>query len=352
MDTSTTDNGPHGQLPTVIATSVIRSANQGDSHGGVHLVDLERSEHRQVIDWDDAKIDWEGRGGDRGLRGIALWGEEVYLAASDEVFVYSPEFEQLRSFTNPYLKHCHEIDVAGDRLHLTSCGYDSILVYDLVDRRFVAGYTVRNPAIQATLDRLVRGATRGSVRRGPRLKPSYSQFDPTGIGGPAPADRSHINSVTVRDDAILLSGTELGRLYRIDGGQLTAHGRLPTGTHNARPWKDGLLYNDTAHDQVCHRPRLRGRANAIEVPNYPLEALENVDKAAGNARQGFGRGLTMWQDRYLITGSSPATISVYDMKQRQTITRINLSMDIRNAIHGLEVWPFADRPKREGLDGQ
>ncbi|HUG85468.1 MAG TPA: hypothetical protein VMM13_12935 [Euzebya sp.] len=158
--------------------------------------------------------------------------------------------------------------------------------------------------------------------------------------------------MTVRDNAIHLSGTGLSRLYRIDGGQLSAYARLPTGTHNAQPWKDGLLYNDTAHDHVCHRPRLRGRARAIEVPKYPLEALENVDKAAGNARQGFGRGLAIWQDRYLITGSSPATISVYDMKQRATIKRINLSMDIRNAIHGLEVWPFAARPKREGPDGQ
>jgi hypothetical protein len=33
-------------------------------------------------------------------------------------------------------------------------------------------------------------------------------------------------------------------------------------------------------------------------------------------------------------------VSVYDVDANQRITAVNLSMDIRNAIHGLEVWPF------------
>ena len=38
------------KLPTVIATSVVRSAHQGESHGGVYLVDLETGEtSRKVV---------------------------------------------------------------------------------------------------------------------------------------------------------------------------------------------------------------------------------------------------------------------------------------------------------------
>jgi hypothetical protein len=39
-------------------------------------------------------------------------------------------------------------------------------------------------------------------------------------------------------------------------------------------------------------------------------------------------------------GSSPATVSVYDLNNSKTLKTINLTMDVRNTIHGLEVWPF------------
>ena len=58
------------------------------------------------------------------------------------------------------------------------------------------------------------------------------------------------------------------------------------------------------------------------------------------ARQAFGRGLCVYQDRILIGGSSPSTISLYDITTGETIGSVNMTMDIRNAIHGLEIWPF------------
>ena len=48
---------------------------------------------RQVVDWNTMDIDWQGRGWDRGLRGIAFHDETVYIAASDELFAYTPDFE-------------------------------------------------------------------------------------------------------------------------------------------------------------------------------------------------------------------------------------------------------------------
>ena len=38
------------KLPKVIATSVVRSAHQGESHGGVYLIDLNSGEFEQVIE--------------------------------------------------------------------------------------------------------------------------------------------------------------------------------------------------------------------------------------------------------------------------------------------------------------
>jgi hypothetical protein len=58
------------------------------------------------------------------------------------------------------------------------------------------------------------------------------------------------------------------------------------------------------------------------------------------ARQGFGRGLCPINERLLAAGSSPSTISVYDLEEGRRVGSVTLSMDVRNAIHGLEIWPF------------
>ena len=95
------------ELPTLIASSVVRGARQGDSHGGLYLLDFAGQEIRQVLDWNAGDIDWQGRGWDRGLRGMAFFAGEVYVAASDELFVYDTAFRLQRSFRSTYLNHCH-----------------------------------------------------------------------------------------------------------------------------------------------------------------------------------------------------------------------------------------------------
>jgi len=46
------------------------------------------------------------------------------------------------------------------------------------------------------------------------------------------------------------------------------------------------------------------------------------------------------QDGLIAAGSSPSTVTLSDLDSMQTIQSINLTLDVRNAIHGLEVWPF------------
>ena len=74
-------------MTKLLATSVIRGSEQGDSHGGAYLVDFDKRTVEQVLDWNTPDIDWTGRGWDRGLRGVAFAGDDVYIAASDELFI-------------------------------------------------------------------------------------------------------------------------------------------------------------------------------------------------------------------------------------------------------------------------
>ncbi|HEV3474384.1 MAG TPA: hypothetical protein VG602_03350, partial [Actinomycetota bacterium] len=306
--------------------------HKGESHGGAYLLDLQTDEVTRLLDWNDAAIDWEGRGGDRGLRGIAFHGGRVFLAASDEIFIYDRNFQLQGSLRNPYLKHCHEIFVAGDRLFATSTGFDSVLECDLLSLSFVRGYCVR-----------FRGLWRfRQLRWGLHLRPRprFWTYDPNGHGGPTPWDSSHINNVFVRDGTVFVSGTGLGHLWAIGSGGLSKYARIPYLTHNARPFRDGVLLNQTGNDQVAFLTRTGQTIKSFPVKHYDESQLENAHLPRDFARQGFTRGLAVLSDTVFAAGSSPATVTVYDFETAQPVKSVTVTMDVRNSVHGLEVWPF------------
>jgi hypothetical protein len=322
--------GPHAAAPTVLVSSVIRATDQGESHGGVYLVDLSAGTSTQVIDWNEAGISWEGRGADRGLRGIAFHGQRVYLAASDEIFVYDPDFRQIESFRSPYLKHAHEICIAGGSLFVTSTGFDSVLELDLESRSWVRGWCLR------------RGLPQQLARRlGGHLSPRFRPFEPNGADGPAAGDTSHLNMVASRDGVLYVSGTKTDRIYTISGNRRGIHAHIPLGCHNAQPIGDHVIVNHTRSDRICLLDRDGTPVRSYELPSYDEGALDHGGMSRDRARPGFGRGLVVLPDGRIVGGCSPATVSLYATDAEQPMVSVNLSMDVRNAIHGLAVWPFA-----------
>lgn len=309
------------RLPKLIATSVVRGSQQGESHGGIYTVDFETQTGEQHVDWNTSKIDFEGRGADRGLRGITFDGDDIYVAASDELFCYDQKFEINKSYRNRYLKHCHEIVRKDRHIFLTSTGFDSLLAFNLDTREFDWGF---------------------------RLLRQYEQwngfaFDPRTNTGPRAENDFHVNMVHVDNSGIFLSGLRTKALLHINKDmQVSEYCSLPDGAHNGRPWQGGVLFNDTASDCVRCVPR-DGQQQAFKIVTYDEADIEfaGIDDSK-IARQGFGRGLCVVDDRFIAAGSSPSTISLYDVGSRQKVGSVNLSMDIRNAIHGLEVWPFGD----------
>lgn len=329
------------RLPKVIASTVVRSAHQGESHGGVYLIDLETGSVEQTIDYGDSSISWEGRGGLRGLRGIAFYGGQIYLAASDEVFVYSKDFRLVGSIQNEYLEHCHETYLAGDTLFITSTGRDSVLEYDLRARRFLKGYHIRFKGITRRRNMLGfwlnRVVDRETIEFGPM--PQLRVFDPNSDEGPAASNTCHINNVFYDNGVVFVSGTRCRHLLAINGQNLSSHACLPFRTHNARPFRAGVLMNDTRHDRVSYLDG-GGREISFPIKRYDERELLNSHLPQDNARQAFGRGLCVLGGGLIVGGSSPATISVYDLDNSRVLETVNLTMDVRNTIHGLEVWPF------------
>ena len=160
----------------------------------------------QTIDWNTAAIDWQGRGWDRGLRGIAFDGDVVYIAASDELFAYTPDFQLIGSWRNAYLRHCHEIAVHERRLFLTSTAFDTVLGFDLDAREFCWALHIATHQFQF----------KGNV------------FDPRLPDGPLPLNKLHLNSVHCTREGMYVTGLKTGGMLllqrhpRADGGGAAA----------------------------------------------------------------------------------------------------------------------------------
>ena len=274
----------------------------------------------QVVDWNAAKIDWRGHGGDRGLRGIAFDGDRIYVAASDQLLAYSADFQLLDSWRNPYLKYCHEIAVYERRLFIASTGFDSILAFDLDNRRFDWAMHV--------------------LSEGLRFRAAH--FDPDSDDGPIMLNKLHINNVHCSEKGMHIGTANAAGMLHFNGKAINVSAELPSGTHNARPFRDGVLFNDTQDDVLRYSGRGEGEEDrAMAIPRYDPTQLQNADSDDGDiARPGFARGLCVLSDQVVVGGSSPATVTIYDLAANQTLMSVALTMDVRNAIHGLEVWPY------------
>ena len=305
------------RIPRLLASSVVRGSRLGQSHGGLFLIDLLRGTAEQTLDWNRTDIDISGRGGDRGLRGIAFYQHHIIVAANAEILFLDRQFRWTDTYTCRFLRHCHEIAVSGDTLFITSTGFDSILSFDLRTRAFVLGWQLHYD----------HGAA------------SAMSFDPNTTHGPSPSQALHLNSVTATATAIHVSGLRMQQLLRISGDTIVAVANLPTGTHNAQPLAGGIIYNDTAADRVCFHGG--DRVLTMSVPSYDPEHIHNPERLEPTvARPGFARGLCQVATGIVAAGSSPSTLSLHDLNSGQRIVTHNLSMDVRNAIHGLAVWPY------------
>jgi len=303
----------------LIATSVVRGSEKGESHGGAYVIDVEGQHVHQVMDFESTDNAGQGRDWDRGLRGIAIDGETVYFVASDTLLAFTPDFKLIGSWRNPYLNHAHEMSIYERSLYITSTGYDSILAFELDEKKFFW-------ALHIDLDRF---NFTGSI------------YDPMGDQGPLLINKMHLNNVHTNDNGMYISGLKSGGMLHFNGEAINMSSTLPEGTRNAQPYRDGVLFNDSEADAVRYASRSGEEDRALKVPTYDPADIENkgIDDTRV-ARQGFARGLCLINERIVAAGSSPSTISLHDLEESKTLLSVSLSKDIRNAIHGLEIWPF------------
>ena len=273
-----------------------------------------------MLNWNTPDIEWHGWGGDRGLRGIAFDNDTVYVAASDRLLAFTPEFELVDSWRNPYLKHCQEIAIWQRTLYLTSSAYDSILGFHLDEQRFHWAARVQNAG----------------------YKFAGSTFDPMSDDGPLLFEKLRLNSLHCDQHGMYVSGLKTGGMLHFNGEKINMAVQLPAKTNNVRPFRDGVLFNDNEDDVL----RYTGRGEGVEdrgmaMPDCDQSALEHTEAVEdGIARPGFARGLCILNDRLVAGGSSPSTVALYDLAANESLGSVTISSDVRSTIHSIAQWPF------------
>jgi len=304
-------------MTVLVATSVIRGSEKGASHGAVQVLDMAGGRVAHVIDWKAPGVDWSAPNGGRGLRGIAFDGERVFIAGADTLFAFSPEFELLATYRCPYLSQCQEITIYERRLYLASRGFDSVLGFDLEDNRFGWGLHV------------VEGG--GGLHGTP--------FDPLGSTGPSPGEEMGLSSLWCDPRGMFISGSKTRGLLYFDARSIVRLVTLPEGVRNARPWRDGVLFNDTEAGVARFITPVSNQV--FKLPRYPVETLTALEESHNSdARQGFARGLCVLDDSVFAAGSSPASVTLHNLDTMKTTRNINFSNDVRQSVHSLAVWPY------------
>lgn len=297
----------------IICSSVIRSSLNND-HGAVYILNLDNNKYIQKLKT-NKKINFEGRGGERGFRGIKLYKENILIVSHNEIYIFDKNLNQIEILTAPeFSSSIHEISIHKDILYVTSTGYDSILLFDLIQKRFIKGYRINHFF---------------------KLK----EFDYTSKYKPDLSDKMHINNVFVNDCGVFFSGTQFENIIKYLNGVSEVYGKTVYGTHNCQPYGKDIICNNTLNDKISVFTR-NGKEKDVyllhKVKKYKLENYNVGDKIA---KQPFARGLLI-TDGEIIGGSSPGMISVYDKKTHVEKNRVLLSNDITNCIHGISEYPY------------
>jgi len=236
------------------------------------------------------------------------------------VFVYGRDFRIRRSYRSSYLDDCGGAFRLEEHLYLLSAANDCILAFDLRALSFFRGL------------HLAPGGDAVACRA----------FDPLGISGPGGAggppveNRLGLNSIWADRRGLFVSGARTGGLLYLRGnGTLERAVELPEGSHDARPFRDGVLFNDTAAGAVRFASR-SGEERAFVMP----VAESGAEAGPMPTDRPYARGLCALDEHRFAAGSSPATISLYDLEAGSRVASVRFFDDHRYAIHALEVWPF------------
>ena len=254
----------------IYCTTVYRGITQG-RHGILYEVNIETGEYKVLLDYDD-EIDYSGRGGDRGLRGIVKINDNLYVCASKSVLKLDLKGNILDRLEHQYLGWLHEAVADDTGFSVVSTMYDSILHYNIAKESW---------------DYIVHVSQEGNLQ----YLPDDIELKPNNLW--------HLNSISEHT----ISGL---RLPVVLPGKM----QIPYGTHNARIINGKIFYNDTERNTIVFS-----------------------DKSYTFKDYTFLRGAAFTENK-IIVGQCPASLHVFDY-ELNLINSIELCLDKNVSIQSI-----------------
>lgn len=306
-------------MTKLIATTVVHGSEAGQVHGCAYLVDLVNQEVFRKISYDADDIEWFGQEAGRGLRGIAFDNDTLYIASSNALLAYDKHFRLIESWQNPYLFNCQEICIFERKLFLASSGNDCILAFDLDDKKFDWAMQIQSQQFQ--------------------FRPLT--FDPQETDGPLPINKLHLNSVTCSEQGMHIGGRNTGGLMHFNGETIQMSVELPAGAQDARFFRHGVVFNDSHKGMIRYSGSTdEAEDRALPVPFFTAsDHAENDPHETRSLKRGYAKGLCVLSGASVAGGSTPAGVSIYDLRDNKKLMTVNFTKATREAINSIETWP-------------
>jgi len=302
----------------LIATTVVHGSRPGDVHGGAFVVDVSRQTVHQTVRLNSEDIEWVGQEGGRGLRGIAVDSDSIYLSSSNRLLHYDRRFNLIESWQNHYLANCHGICIFQRRLFLVCTANDCILAFDLDEKKFDWGMQIISEDFQ------FRALT----------------FDPMKPDGPLFINTLHLNNIQCGEGGIHVAGLNTGGVLHFNGEKIYMSVELPPGSQDACFFRNGIVFNDS-HAGVL---RYTGSKQDIEDRAMPIPFFADSDHSPYDSdtlrmlRRGYARGLCILSDTLVAGGCTPAGLSLFDLKNNKRLMTVTFTKDVQMAVNSIEVW--------------
>jgi hypothetical protein len=281
------------------------------------LIDLEKKAVFQPIEYDSEDIEWFGDEGGRGLRGMALDSETVYIAASNRLLAYNKRFKLVNSWQNPCLADCRGICIYQRKLFLVSAGNDCILSFDLDEKKFHWALQVQSEHFQF----------------------APLPFDPLGAEGPLFINKLHLRTVHCGEGGIYISGLKTNGILHFNGKEIYMLAELPGGAQDAQLFRNGVLFNDSPAGVLRYAGGDDGAEDrALAIPFFTeSDHAGNDPDETRRLKRGYGRGLCILSDTVVAGGSTPAGVSLYHLKENKCLMTVRFTKIAREAVNCIAV---------------
>tara|TARA_R100000808_G_scaffold5713_1_gene17239 strand:+ start:64745 stop:65767 length:1023 start_codon:yes stop_codon:yes gene_type:complete len=315
-------------IPKILVSSVIRSTNRGDCHGGLYIVDMEKGTSEQVLDWNYPHISWDSGGGDRGLRGLQFYDGELYAAGARALFVFDENYELVRQYRTAMLSGTHETFLYYDNLLCVANAHDSILSFNVKEKQWEGAiqHILGGPLVSLDPE------TRQVPIFDEQGEPLVDENDPSMLKWKMldESDTMHIDSVSAYNDWVFYAGSTTEHIYAFNIRDYTCIQQrlVHPNTHNAQPWKDGLIFNRSIESETCYQVE----GNLVKTWKTPIHPNSITNFSHNDhARVGYTRGMVLTKD-YVIVGTSPAAIHMFSMDSASPVQSVYLTDDVRNSV--------------------